>query len=94
MKTLKIRAMAIVLDMPMAKGESWNSVFPVTVMATFIPRYLPFFAIRKRNVTGWLESYIPKGLPRNRSEMSLSRFTASTIPSQASAGWSIAFAPR
>ena len=60
MKALKIRAMAIVLDMPMAKEENRNSVFPATVMATFIPRYLPFFAIRKRNVTGWLESYIPK----------------------------------
>ena len=51
MKILKIRAMAIVLDMPMAKEENWNSVFPATVMATFIPGYLPFFAIRKRNVT-------------------------------------------
>ena len=40
---------------------SWKRrKFPVTVMATFIPRYLPFFAIRKRNVTGWPESYIPK----------------------------------
>lgn len=42
------------------QGENWNSVFPATVMATFILRHLPFFAIRKRNVTGWLESYIPK----------------------------------
>ena len=25
------KAMAIVLDMPMAKEENWNSVFPVTV---------------------------------------------------------------
>ena len=41
-----------------------------------------------------LESYILKDLRRNRSEMSLSRFTASTIPSPASAGWSIAFVPR
>ena len=58
MKILKIRAMAIVLDMPMAKDGNWNSVFPATVMATFIPRYLPSLAIRKRYVTGWLESYM------------------------------------
>lgn len=58
MKILKIRAMAIVLDMPMAKEENWNSVFPATVMETFIPRYLSSLAIRKRNVTGWLESYM------------------------------------
>ena len=83
MKILKIRAMAIVLDMPMTKEENWNSVFPATVMATFIPGYLPFFAIRKRNVAGWLESYILKDLLKNRLEMSLSRFTASTIPSPA-----------
>lgn len=76
------------------QGRKLKFRIPRDVMATFIPRYLPFFAIRKRNVTGWLESYIPKGLHRNRSEMSLSRFTASTIPSPASAGWSIAFAPR
>ena len=94
MKILKIMAMAIVLDMPMAKEENWNSVFPATVMATFIPGYLPFFAIRKRNVTGWAESYIPKDLRRNRSEMSLSRFTGSTIPCPASAGWPTAFVPR
>lgn len=58
MKILKIRAMAIVLDMPMAKDGNWNSVFPATVMATFIPRYLSSLAIRKRYVTGWLESYM------------------------------------
>lgn len=28
MKILKIRAMAIVLDMPVTKEENWNSVFP------------------------------------------------------------------
>lgn len=60
----------------------WNSVFPVTVMATFIPKYLLFSAIKRRNVSGRPESYTPKGLRRNGSEMSLTRFTAGTIPNQ------------
>lgn len=51
-------------------------------------------AILRNNVTGWPESYIRKDLRRNRSEMSLSRFTAITIPSPASVGWSIVFVPR
>lgn len=83
MTILKIRAMAIVLVMPMVKGENWNSVFPVTAMAIFIPGFLLFFAIKRKNVTVLPESYIPKVLRRNRSEMSLTRFTDSTIPNPA-----------
>ena len=66
MAILRIRAMAIVLAMPMVKGENWNSVFHVTAMAIFIPGFLPYFAIKRRNVTVWPESYIPKGLTQEQ----------------------------
>ena len=49
----------IVLVIPMVKVENWSSVFHVTAMVTFIPRYLPFFPIKKRNVTVWLVYYSP-----------------------------------
>lgn len=59
-------AYAIVLAMPMVKGENWNSVFPVTAMAIFIPGFLLFFAIKRRNATVLPESYIPKGLTQEQ----------------------------
>ncbi len=48
------------------QGRNWNSVSPVTAMAIFIPGFLLFFAIKRKNVTVLSESYIPKVLLRSR----------------------------
>lgn len=76
----------------MVKGENGNSVFPVTVMATFIPRYLPFFVIKRMIVTGWLAGALyTKGLTQEQlgdvfDQIYVWHYSKSSI-----AGWSIVF---
>ena len=52
------------------QGRKLEFRIPRDVTATFTPEYLPFFAIKRRTVTGWQEPYIRKDLHRKRSEKS------------------------
>lgn len=94
---LKIRAIRVtdtVRGTVTAKVKNLSSVYRETVTATFIRRFLPYCAIRRRNAIDWPESFIPKDLHRNRSVMCSTRFTASIIRKPASAGWLNASVPR
>ena len=76
------------------KGKNLSSAFLATATSTFIHRFWPFCATRRRNATDWPEFFIQKGLRRNRSAMFSTKYTANTTRSQVSAAWLNAFAPR
>ena len=76
------------------QGRKLEFRIPRDRYGNFHPRILAILRNQEEECDQWPESYIPKDLRRNRSEMSLSRFTGCTIPSPASAGWPIAFVPR
>ena len=60
------------------QGENLSSVSLETATATSIHKYSPYSATRKRNAIGSPESFIQRGLLRNRLVTYSTRYTAGT----------------